>query len=236
MLRMRADPGVDELVPYQISPWSLANRYNLNPLNRFSLPPHTPVPRAMSAQTRHSLTLLPHSRPMDISLMVASRQMNLAMGLETIPPTPYLVVLSPQAPSPVVTSILGEVLAVGDLVPAAEGVQVPTVLVRAPVVDVIGCWSQTWVMRSQKSPRSIPGQRPRPNRLHSLNFRLSNNNGGPVLKTRRRRCTNMLCAVLNRYKVSSLYLPLSRARRPTRYVEVMVCGRTADSWFSPEDM
>ena len=135
--------------------------------------------------------------------------------------TPYLVAPSPQAPSPVVTSILErEVLVVDDLVPAEEDVQVRAVLVRAPAVGVIiNCWSQTWAMTSQKSLRSIPSQPPRRTRPHLLRFHLSNsNNGGSLLKRRRRSYTRVLWLVSNRYKVPNRYLLPSRAHRFTRHV------------------
>lgn len=154
--------------------------------------------------------------------MVASRRMNLVTGLEITLSTPYLVAPSPQAPSPVGMLILGrEVLAMGDLVPVVADAQVRTVAVRAPVVDVFSR-SQTWVMTSQKSLRSNPGQRHRRNRLHPLYplyFRLNNsNNGGSVLKRRRGDCTRMPWLVSNRYRASSRCLPLSRAHRLARCV------------------
>ena len=161
--------------------------------------------------------------------MAASRRMNLATGSEVAPSTPYLVVPSPQTLPPAVTSIPErEVLAANDLVPVAEDAQVPVeedvqvraVLVRAPAVDVIDYWSQTWAMTSQRSRRSIPSQPLRQCRLCPLNFRLSNNNnGGSLLKRRRRGCMIVPWLELNRCKVSSRSLPLSRAHRFTRYVE-----------------
>ena len=75
-------------------------------------------------------------------------------------------------------------------------------------------------MISQKSPRPIPSQRPRPNRLHPLDFR-PNNNSGSVLKRRRNGYTRMPWLVLNRYKVSNRYLPLSRVHRFNRYVLIL---------------
>lgn len=150
--------------------------------------------------------------------------MNSATGPEVAPSIPYLVVPSPQVQFPVVTSILGrEVLAVDGLVPVVGDVQVRVVIDRAPVVDVIDCWSQTWAMTSQKSHRSIPSQLPPQSRRHPLRFRLSNssinNSGGSLLKRRRRGCTRVPWLGLNRYKVSSRYLPLNQAHRLTRYVE-----------------
>jgi len=76
-------------------------------------------------------------------------------------------------------------------------------------------------MTSQKSLRSLLRQRPRPNRFHPLNFRPSNSNSGSVLKRRRSGCTRVPWLVLNRYKVSSRYLPLSRAHRFNRYVWIL---------------
>jgi hypothetical protein len=160
--------------------------------------------------------------------MAASGRTNLAMGLEITLSTPYLVAPSPQALSLVVTSIPErEVLAVDDLVLVVEDVQLravlaraPAVPVRVPAVGVIDCWSQTWAMTSQKSHQSLQIQSPRQPRLYPLNFRLSvSNNGGSLLKRRRRGCTRVPWLELNRYKVSSRFLPLSRAHRFARYVE-----------------
>ena len=153
--------------------------------------------------------------------MAVSRQTNSATALEFPPPTPYLVVPSPSALSPVGTSILGqEVLAVVDLVPMVGNVQARAVPVQAPVVDAIGCWLQTWMMTSQKTFRSIPRQLLHPNHLHPLYFRLSNSTCGPQRKRRSRGCTKVPWLVLNRFKVSSRYLPLSRAHHSTRFVNL----------------
>ena len=148
--------------------------------------------------------------------------MNLDMGLEISLSTPYLVVPSPQAPSLVVTLIPGRgVLAAADLVP------VRAVTVLAPV-DVIGCWSQTWAMTSQKSLRSIQCQRLHPCQPRPLRFYLSNsNNGGSVLKRRRRGCMRVPWLVSNRCKVYSRYLPLNQAHR-FRYVGSVIHDRTTD--------
>ena len=123
-------------------------------------------------------------------MAASGRRMNLDMGLEVALTTPYLAVPSPQALSPVVMSIPErEVLAVKDLVPAVEDVQARAAFVRAPVVGVIiDCWSQTWVMKFQKSRRSTLSQP----LLYPLNFRLNNNNnGGSLLKRRKRGCTRV---------------------------------------------
>ena len=155
--------------------------------------------------------------------------MNLATGLEVALSTPYLAVPSLQTLPPVVTSIPEwEVLVVNDQVPVVEDVQAPVaedaqvraVLVRAPAVDVIDCWSQTWAMTSQKNPRSTPSQPLCQPRLCLPNFCLTNSNsGGSLLRRRRRGCTRVPWLELNRYKVSSRFLPLSRAHRLTKYVE-----------------
>ena len=155
--------------------------------------------------------------------------MNLAMGSEATLSTPYLAVPSLQTLPPVVTSIPErEVLVVNDRVPVVEDAQAPVaedaqaraVLVRAPAVDVIDCWSQIWAMTSQKNPRSTPSQPLRQLRLCPLNFRLtSSNNGGSLLRRRRGGCTRVPWLELNKYKVSSRFLPLSRAHRLTKYVE-----------------
>lgn len=147
--------------------------------------------------------------------MAASKQTNLATELAITLSTPSLAVLSPQARSLVITSIPElEVPEIDDLVPAARGVQVRVVIVRAPVVGVIDCWSQTWETTSQKSPRS-----PRQNHLRPLSFCPINSNGGSLLKKRRRGCTRVLWLGLSRCKVSSRYLPPSRAHHCTRCVE-----------------
>jgi len=164
--------------------------------------------------------------------------MNLATGLEVTPSTLYPAAPSPQAPPPAVTSTPGrEVLAAGDLVRAVEGVPVRAVedglvraaLVRVLAVVVVDCWSQTWATTSQKSLRSIQRQHPRLNRLPP-NFcpSNSNNNDGLVLKRKRRGCMRVLWLVLNRCKVSSRYLPLSRAHHFIRYVSSVVHDRTAN--------
>lgn len=152
--------------------------------------------------------------------MAVSRQTSSGTELEVAPPTPCLAVLSPPALSPVDMSILGQVVpVVGDLVLMAGDVQARAVPVRAPLVDVIGCWLQTWVMRSQKTLRTTPSQRLRPNRPHLLCFRLSNDNSGSLRKMRRGFYTRTPWLVLNRYKVSSRYLPLSQAHRFIRFVK-----------------
>ena len=163
--------------------------------------------------------------------------MNLATGLEVILSTLYPGVPSPQAPSPVVTSILGRAVpAVDAPVPAVQdvparvvqGALVRAVIDQAPVVGVIDCWSQTWAMTSQKNLRSILCLSP--NRLHQLKICLSNNNnGGSVPRRRRRGCTRVPSLVLNRYKASSRYLPLNRVRRFIRYVGFAVHTHTANS-------
>jgi len=167
--------------------------------------------------------------------MAASGLTNLATGSEVTVSTLYLAVPSPQALPPVVTSIPErEVLAIDDLVPLAEDVQVrvlparapailvqaPVVLVRVPAVDVIDCWLRTWGTTSQKSPRSIPSQPLRQPRPYPLTFRHSNsNNGGSLPKRRRGGCTRVPWLELNRYKVFSQFLPQSRAHRSTKYVQ-----------------
>lgn len=172
---------------------------------------------------------------MGISPMAASGLMNLATGSEIAVSTLYLAVPSPQALPPVVTSILErEVLAIDDLVPLAEDVQArvlparapailvqaPVVPVRVPAVDAIDCWLRTWETTSQKSPRSTPSQPLHQLRPYPLTFRLSNsNNDGSLPRRRRGGCTRVPWLELNKYKVFSRFLPPSRARRFTRYVQ-----------------
>lgn len=189
---------------------------------------HTIVPTKI-AKTRHlSSTPLPRNPLMGTLPMAVPRQMNSVTGLEMASPAPYPAAPSLPTPSPVGTSILGqEVPPVGDpapslvptVAPTVGGVQTRTVPVRVPVVDVIGCWLQTWAMRFWKTLQLTPIQRLRPTHPHPLSFRL-NEISGSARKRRRSDCTRVLSLVLNRYKVSNRSLPLSRAHRFTRFVKL----------------
>lgn len=152
--------------------------------------------------------------------------MNSATGPEVAPQIPYLAVPSPTTSPPPGTlilggpPILGRVPAAGDLVPMSGSAQARMAPVRAPVEDATGCWLQTWIMTSQRTLRSIPSQRLHPHRLHPLHYRLSIDNGGSLRKRRRRGYTRAPWLVLNRCKVSSRYLLLSRAHHSARFVKL----------------